>query len=182
MRFNNALGDNSPFVPFLGSLFLLLQGIDQWNFVMSPENGSQDASGKYVAKWVPEVALLPKKIIHKPWRASEDELQKAGIILGDNYPHRIVADLKAERERSVEAVLDMRRQHQQWNDDNGYDIIQLPSGDKTKVFTKKEYRIDRFGLVMEIEKSGREKARARAGGRGRSGRKGGAKKGKKSRK
>ena len=147
---------------------------------MSPENGSQDASGKYVAKWVPEVALLPKKIIHKPWKASEDELQKAGIILGDNYPHRIVADLKAERERSVEAVLDMRRQHQQWNDGNGYDIIQLPSGDKTKVFTKKEYRIDRFGLVMEIEKSGREKARAQAGGRGRSGRKAGTKKGKKS--
>lgn len=149
---------------------------------MSPENGSQDASGKYVAKWVPEVALLPKKIIHKPWKASEDELQKAGIILGDNYPHRIVADLKAERERSVEAVLDMRRQHQQWNDDNGYDIIELPSGGRTKLFTKKEYRIDRYGLVMEIEKSGREKAKARGGGRGRNGRKGGAKKGKKSRK
>ena len=130
-------------------LFLLLQGIDQWNFVMSPENGSQDASGQYVAKWVPEVALLPKSKIHKPWKASEDELQKAGIILGDNYPHRIVADLKAERERSVEAVLDMRRQHQQWNDGNGYDIIQLPSGDKTKVFTKKEYRIDRLVLLWK---------------------------------
>ena len=149
---------------------------------MSPENGSQDVSGQYVAKWVPEVALLPKSKIHKPWKASEEELQKAGIVLGENYPHRIVVDLKAERAKSVEAVLDMRRQHQQWNDDNGYDIIQLPSGDKTKVFTKKEYRIDRFGLVMEVEKTGREKAKARAAGRGRGGRKGGTKKGKKSRK
>ena len=149
---------------------------------MSPENGSQDVSGQYVAKWVPEVALLPKSKIHKPWKASEEELQKAGIVLGENYPHRIVADLKAERAKSVEAVLDMRRQHQQWNDDNGYDIVQLPSGDKTKVFTKKEYRIDRFVLVMEVEKTGREKAKARAAGRGRGGRKGGTKKGKKSRK
>lgn len=148
---------------------------------MSPENGSQDVSGQYVAKWVPEIALLPKSKAHKPWKASEDELLKAGVVLGDNYPHRIVTDLKAEREKSVEVVLDMRRQHQQWNDDNGYDIIQLPSGDKTKVFTKKEYRIDRFGLVMEIEKSSREKAKARSGGRGRSGRKDGAKKSKKSR-
>jgi hypothetical protein len=134
---------------------------------MSPESGSQDISGKYVAQWVPELGLLAKSKIHKPWKASEDELQKAGIVLGETYPHRIVVDLKAEREKSVEAVLDMRRQHQQWNDDNGYDIIQLPSGDKTKVFTKKEYRMDRFGLAMEIEKSGREKAKARAGGRGR---------------
>ena len=149
---------------------------------MSPENGSQDASGDYTRRWIPELGLLPKSKIHQPWKASEEDLHKAGVILGENYPHRIVTDLKAEREKSVEAVLDMRRQHQQWNDDNGYDIIELPSGERTKLFTKKEYRIDRYGLVMEIEKSGREKAKARGGGRGRNGRKGGAKKGKKCRK
>lgn len=149
---------------------------------MSPENGSQDASGDYTRRWIPELGLLPKSKIHQPWKASEEDLRKAGVVLGENYPHRIVTDLKAEREKSVEAVLDMRRQHQQWNDDNGYDIIELPSGERTKVFTKKEYRIDRYGLVMEIQKSSREKAKARGGGRGRNGRKGGAKKGKKSRK
>lgn len=149
---------------------------------MSPENGSQDASGDYTRRWIPELGLLPKSKIHQPWKASEEDLRKAGVVLGENYPHRIVTDLKAEREKSVEAVLDMRRQHQQWNDDNGYDIIELPSGERTKVFTKKEYRIDRYGLVMEIQKSGREKAKARGGGRGRNGRKGSAKKGKKSRK
>ena len=36
-------------------------GVDQWNFVMSPENASQDPSGSYVRAWVPELAKLPNK-------------------------------------------------------------------------------------------------------------------------
>ena len=44
-------------------------GIDQWNFVMQPDGGSQDPSGAYVRRWVPELARLPNKYIHKPWTA-----------------------------------------------------------------------------------------------------------------
>ena len=35
-------------------------GIDQWNFVLSPETGSQDPSGSFCRKWLPELARLPK--------------------------------------------------------------------------------------------------------------------------
>jgi hypothetical protein len=43
----------------------------------------------------------------------------------------------------------MRRRSQEKNDENGYDLIDLPSGIETVVFTKKEYRIDRLGKVLQ---------------------------------
>jgi len=128
-------------------------GIDQWNFVMSPETASQDPSGRYTKRWVPELSQLSKKTIHQPWKASESDLETAGVIFGDTYPTRIVKDLKLEREKSLNAVLEMRRNSQNYNDESGYDIIELPSGDKTKVFTKKAFRIDRRGHVIQMKNS-----------------------------
>ncbi|AXA33973.1 cryptochrome/photolyase family protein [Francisella adeliensis] len=55
---------------------------------------------EYIRKYVPELKLLPNKLITKPWEASELMLKEAGIILGDNYPHPI-ADLKASREKAL---------------------------------------------------------------------------------
>lgn len=135
-------------------------GIDQWNFVLSPETASQDPSSSYCRKWIPELAKLPKQYIHRPWQAPEDVLRAAGVVLGDTYPNRIVEDLKGERAQSVESVLQMRRAAQGRNTDNGYDIITLPTGENTVVFTKKEYRIDRSGHVMRKESvsSGKKKS------------------------
>lgn len=79
-------------------------GIDQWNFIMSPENGSQDPTGTYVRRWVPELAKLPNKVIHKPWSANKAELQAAGVVLGENYPNRIIKDLSKERLFTVRYV------------------------------------------------------------------------------
>merc|ERR1712238_346234 len=124
-------------------------GIDQWNVVLSPETASQDPSARYTKRWVPELSQLSKKTIHQPWKASETDLETAGVILGDTYPTRIVENLKLEREKSLHAVLEMRRNSQHYNDDSGYDIIELPSSDKTKVFTKKAFRIDRKGHVIQ---------------------------------
>ena len=41
-----------------------------------------DADGTYVRRWVPELARLPDKVIHKPWTASSGQLADAGIALG----------------------------------------------------------------------------------------------------
>jgi deoxyribodipyrimidine photo-lyase len=45
-----------------------------------------------VARWVPEVAKLPKKWRHQPWLAPEEVQQTAGLILGTTYPRRITGD------------------------------------------------------------------------------------------
>ena len=156
-------------------------GIDQWNFVMSPVAASQDASGEYTRKWCPELSKLPKAVLHKPWEASTEVLQAAGVKLGETYPNRIISDLKGERSKSVEAVLKMRRANQQSNSDRGYDTITLPDGKQTVVFTKKEYRIDQHGTVIKEatlrkKSSGVISSVGKGKGRGRKGKKAAEKK------
>jgi len=61
-----------------------------------------DPNGDYVRRWVPELAKMPKKYIHRPWEAPAHILQEAGVTLGGNYPRPIVAH-KAARERALSA-------------------------------------------------------------------------------
>lgn len=49
----------------------------------------QDPTGAYVKRWVPELAALPDKWVHEPWRAPPEALAAAGVELGRTYPHRI---------------------------------------------------------------------------------------------
>jgi deoxyribodipyrimidine photo-lyase len=67
-----------------------------------------DSDGAYVRKFVPEVAALPDRFIHKPWQASPIELKSAGIDLGTTYPKPIV-DHAAARKRALAAYETMRR-------------------------------------------------------------------------
>ena len=53
-------------------------------------------------RFVPEIATLPDKYLHKPWEASEAILNTAKIVLGRNYPKPIV-DHSAAREAALEA-------------------------------------------------------------------------------
>jgi len=145
-------------------------GIDQWNFVMSPTAASQDRTGAYTKKWVPELAEL-SAYLHTPWDAPAEALRRAGVVLGETYPHRIVVDLKAERQRSVANVLAMRRENQQHNDERGYDLVALPHGKQTVVFTLKMYRIDREGRVIQATAKRKSKPRVKqTSGRGQRGR------------
>ena len=61
-----------------------------------------DKAGAYTRRWVPEVAELPDKFLHKPWEAPDDVLSAARVRLGDNYPHPIV-DHKTAREAALSA-------------------------------------------------------------------------------
>lgn len=68
-----------------------------------------DPDGDYVRMYVPELARMPSKYIHKPWEAPADVLKKAGVKLGGNYP-RPVIDHKAGRERALSALALNREQ------------------------------------------------------------------------
>jgi len=61
-----------------------------------------DPDGTYVRQYVPELAKLPDKYLHKPWEAPEDILKKAGVTLGKTYPKPIV-DHGEARVRALEA-------------------------------------------------------------------------------
>ncbi|EDQ33352.1 Deoxyribodipyrimidine photolyase [Hoeflea phototrophica DFL-43] len=61
-----------------------------------------DPDGDYVRRYVPELANLPSKFIHKPWTAPDDALAKAGVHLGETYPMPIV-DHQQARNRALAA-------------------------------------------------------------------------------
>ena len=57
-----------------------------------------DAEGRFIRRYLPQLAALPDKLIHAPWLARPLELQAAGVVLGGNYPLPVVAhDLARER-------------------------------------------------------------------------------------
>ena len=62
-----------------------------------------DPAGDYVRRWVPELAKAGETWIHAPWTAPQDELQRAGVELGKQYPQPIVPHEEA-RGRALEAL------------------------------------------------------------------------------
>ncbi len=61
-----------------------------------------DPGGKYVRKWVPELAKLSDDCIHAPWEAPPAILAAAGVTLGKTYPHPIV-DHATARDAALKA-------------------------------------------------------------------------------
>ncbi len=61
-----------------------------------------DPDGRYVRRYVPEIAEIPNSHLHNPWEAPRETLETAGVELGVHYPKPIV-DLKESRERALAA-------------------------------------------------------------------------------
>ena len=67
-----------------------------------------DPEGAYVRRYVPELATLDAKFIHRPWEAPQEVLRAAGVALGETYPHPIV-DHAFARKRALEAYAACRK-------------------------------------------------------------------------
>ena len=60
-----------------------------------------DPEGKFIRRYLPQLAKLSNKAIHAPWDAGPLELAAAGVELGANYPAPIVDHAEA-RERTLQ--------------------------------------------------------------------------------
>ncbi len=78
--------------------------------VFSPVSQGErfDPDGAYVREWVPELAALPARWIHRPWEAPPDVLAKAGVRLGQDYPRPLVEPNEG-RARALARHAELRR-------------------------------------------------------------------------
>ena len=67
-----------------------------------------DPKGDYVRRYVPELAKLPSRWIHKPWQAPDDDLRRAGVRIGHDYP-RPILDHGTARDRALAALADIKK-------------------------------------------------------------------------
>jgi len=81
-----------------------------WFRVFNPVTQSErfDPQGKFIRRYLPQLAGLQGPAIHAPWTAGALELQAAGVRLGDNYPQPLVAHDEA-RARTLERYAVVRK-------------------------------------------------------------------------
>ncbi|MBQ1767392.1 MAG: FAD-binding domain-containing protein, partial [Aquincola sp.] len=78
--------------------------------IFNPVSQSEkfDAEGKFIRRYLPQLAKLPAKLIHAPWLARPIELAEAGVTLGKTYPHPVV-DHDEARARTLERFAVVKR-------------------------------------------------------------------------
>ena len=54
-----------------------------------------DADGKFIRRYLPQLAGLPDKLIHAPWLARPVDLAAANLRLGTDYPLPVVDHAQA---------------------------------------------------------------------------------------
>jgi deoxyribodipyrimidine photo-lyase len=63
-----------------------------WFRIFNPVTQSEkfDASGKFIRRYLPELASCPDKFIHAPWTLPASEQRAQNLVIGENYPAPIV--------------------------------------------------------------------------------------------
>ena len=73
-----------------------------WFRIFNPLTQSRrsDPDGRFIRRYLPQLARLGDDLIHAPWEAGPIDLQAAGIVLGRDYPQPIVDHAQA-REKTL---------------------------------------------------------------------------------
>ena len=70
-----------------------------------------DAQGKFIRRYLPQLALLDAKSIHAPWLAKPAALVAAGVLLGQDYPQPVV-DHATARAMTLQRYAAIRQEDQ----------------------------------------------------------------------
>jgi deoxyribodipyrimidine photo-lyase len=70
-----------------------------------------DPEGKFIRRYLPQLAKLSDKRIHAPWTATPEERLAAGVVLGQNYPRPMV-DHALARERTLQRYAVVKKNDQ----------------------------------------------------------------------
>ena len=59
-----------------------------WFRIFNPVTQSEkfDPEGRFIRRYVPELAAVPDKYIHAPWRMGRIEQDAIGVVIGRDYP------------------------------------------------------------------------------------------------
>jgi deoxyribodipyrimidine photo-lyase len=68
--------------------------------IFNPVSQSEkfDAAGRFIRRYLPQLAGLPDKLIHAPWLARPVDLAAAKLALGRDYPRPVVDHATARDE------------------------------------------------------------------------------------
>jgi len=108
-----------------------LTGVSQWltGIDCNPVRHARkaDPDGDYVRRFCPELAELPPRYLHAPWTAPAAALQRAGVRLGETYPHRVVEDPDREKQAFLARLQRARARHSEHIGRGGCDMIERPA-------------------------------------------------------
>ncbi len=64
-----------------------------WFRIFNPVAQSEkfDPEGRFIRRYLPQLASLPTPLLHAPWTARPVDLAAAGVVLGRDYPERLVS-------------------------------------------------------------------------------------------
>ena len=81
-----------------------------WFRIFNPVLQSEkfDPEGRFIRRYLPQLAGLPDKLIHAPWLARPADLVAAGVELGRDYP-RPVVDHAVAREKTLQRYAVVRQ-------------------------------------------------------------------------
>ena len=73
-----------------------------WFRIFNPVRQSEkfDARGEFIRQYLPQLAKLDARDVHAPWLVPADELAACGVVLGRDYPERVVKHDEA-REKTL---------------------------------------------------------------------------------
>ena len=68
-----------------------------WFRIFNPVTQSQrfDAEGRFIKRYLPELAAVPAKFIHAPWLLTAAQQQDFGVKIGQDYPAPVVNHAQA---------------------------------------------------------------------------------------